>query len=82
METTTPMPIYEYRCNKCNAVFEKLVKNSAENPEHCPKCGATQLKKMFSTFSPNVQAGNTADNCPAASQCPTGSCCNGGSCPF
>ncbi len=38
------MPIYEYRCTKCNKVFEEWVKHF-DCPEHepCPNCGADSV---------------------------------------
>ncbi|MBW2000648.1 MAG: zinc ribbon domain-containing protein [Deltaproteobacteria bacterium] len=46
------MPIYEYRCNKCDRVFEHLVFSSDgdEKPE-CPACGEKDTSKLMSTFS-------------------------------
>ena len=43
------MPLYEYRCEKCENGFEALVLNSEEEIS-CPKCESTNLKKLFSTF--------------------------------
>lgn len=34
------MPLYEYRCTKCNHVFEKIQKFSDPQVTECPKCGA------------------------------------------
>ena len=34
------MPLYEYRCTKCNHVFEKIQKFSDPHVSECPKCGA------------------------------------------
>lgn len=38
------MPIYEYRCTRCNRVFEEWVKDF-HCPEHepCPHCGADSV---------------------------------------
>lgn len=41
------MPIYEYRCQSCNAVSEKLVRNGKE-PTECPECGAEALTRLIS----------------------------------
>jgi len=41
------MPIYEYRCESCDAVSEKLVRNGKE-PTACPECGAEALKRLIS----------------------------------
>ena len=32
--------MYEYRCTKCNHVFEKIQKFSDPQISECPKCGA------------------------------------------
>jgi putative FmdB family regulatory protein len=45
------MPIYEYCCTKCGCNFEKLHKTTAELKPDCPKCGSSETKKEFSTFS-------------------------------
>jgi putative FmdB family regulatory protein len=34
------VPLYEYRCTKCNHVFEKIQKFSDPQVTECPKCGA------------------------------------------
>ena len=41
------MPIYEYRCQSCNAVSEAFVRNGKE-PSKCPECGAESLTKLIS----------------------------------
>jgi putative FmdB family regulatory protein len=46
------MPIYEYRCKKCGAHMEVLVRSSDKPPKRCRKCGGT-LEKQFS--SPAIQ---------------------------
>lgn len=33
------MPTYEYKCEKCDYVFEKLQAMSDDPIETCPKCG-------------------------------------------
>lgn len=41
------MPIYEFRCKKCNAEFEVFQKLSDKPPSRCRKCGGG-LEKLFS----------------------------------
>lgn len=43
------MPIYEYRCNKCEHVFEELVSADNTDPVPCEKCGATDTSRIMST---------------------------------
>lgn len=44
------MPIYEYRCEQCGEVFEKMQRMGADAPA-CPKCGALEAKKLISASS-------------------------------
>lgn len=41
------MPIYEYRCDRCNKVFEVLQKISEEPLTTCIDCGS-KLEKLVS----------------------------------
>ena len=41
------MPIYEYRCKKCNAYLEVFLRSSDKPPKRCRKCGGT-LEKLIS----------------------------------
>lgn len=41
------MPIYEYRCKKCNNQIEVIQKMSDKPPTRCKKCGG-RLEKMIS----------------------------------
>ncbi len=46
------MPIYEYRCRKCEKVFEKFQKvNEGGGKLVCPFCGEKKPEKMISEFS-------------------------------
>ncbi len=45
------MPIYEFRCEKCETVFESWQKMSDPNPEKCPACGETKIEKLISSSS-------------------------------
>ena len=42
------MPIYEYQCADCGAVFEVMQKISAPAPDNCPECSGANLKKLIS----------------------------------
>lgn len=44
------MPIFEYRCSKCETKFEKIVFGNS-NDVHCPNCKDEQVEKLFSTFA-------------------------------
>ena len=42
------MPIYEYKCEKCDCCFEKLVFGSDKEPVFCPKCKAKKVQRLLS----------------------------------
>jgi putative FmdB family regulatory protein len=46
------MPIYEFRCKKCNAHLEVFQKFSDKPPSRCRKCGG-RLEKLMS--APAIQ---------------------------
>lgn len=52
------MPIYEFECTKCNAVFEKLVfASQKENQQTCPVCNSIKVQKLVSGFAMGAQTG-------------------------
>jgi putative FmdB family regulatory protein len=60
------MPLYEYQCEECNTVFERLVlRPQLVGQMTCPQCGSPRTAKVFSTFSTtagcNVPASNTGN---------------------
>jgi len=76
------MPIYEYRCEPCDLIFETLVR-AASDTARCPKCGKLEVEKQFSVPA-TVRSGSGA--LPIASQAPSGGCgrpqCGSGGCAF
>lgn len=46
------MPIYEYRCERCQNEFESFVWSSRdEEAVECPRCGSKDVKKLMSSFA-------------------------------
>ena len=46
------MPIYEYRCAKCEYRFEALQSVGADGRDlKCPECGERAPERMLSTFA-------------------------------
>ena len=45
------MPIYEYKCESCEDVFEVLQKISEPAPQKCKKCGNEKIKRLMSQSS-------------------------------
>ncbi len=65
------MPMYEYKCTKCENLFEHLARSMSEAAPKCPECGG-KTEKQFSTF--NASGGSSdAGACPTGT-CPTGTC--------
>jgi putative FmdB family regulatory protein len=44
------MPIYEYWCNSCQRKIS-LYQQDFSSSARCPRCGSTELKRVFSTFA-------------------------------
>ena len=51
------MPIYEYKCQKCEKVTEKLISNISYRPEtiECPECKAESQRIASSTGAPQFK---------------------------
>jgi putative FmdB family regulatory protein len=47
------MPLYEFECEDCKTRFERIQKFTDPNPDVCPACGKSQIRRMFS--SPAIQ---------------------------
>jgi len=46
------MPIYEYKCNKCDTIFEELVFGSQTKEEvKCPLCNSSDVSRKTSSFA-------------------------------
>jgi putative FmdB family regulatory protein len=45
------MPIYEYWCDSCNQIVSLYQQSFSPPPPLCPRCGNSELKRIFSTFS-------------------------------
>jgi len=45
------MPIYEFKCARCETEFERLVFASDEDVPQCPACGSGETSKILSVFS-------------------------------
>jgi len=40
------LPLFEYKCDKCGHVFEKIEKHSASSTKKCPNCGAKARRQL------------------------------------
>lgn len=71
------MPIYEFKCLKCNEFFELLMMNSEEKIKlKCPKCKSDEFERVLSASNYNMSSGSEKQK-SVSSQTRT---CSGGSC--
>ena len=71
------MPIYEFKCLKCENFFELLIMNDEETLElGCPKCKSDEFERVMSATNYAMGAGSGAK--PGLSS--TSRTCSGGSC--
>jgi len=70
------MPLYEFKCIKCNEMIELLIMNKEEEIDLCcPKCGSREIERVISSTS--YVMGNSSNDPQASSttrNCSTGSC--------
>jgi putative FmdB family regulatory protein len=64
------MPLYEYRCEACDKVFEAYRRLSEEGQEACPACGRASSRVGISIFR---AGGSSAGYSPGGSSCGPGS---------
>ncbi len=54
------MPIYEYKCNTCEKVFEVITTSHLTKKPVCKKCGSEDVQKLLSATSFNKSANSSA----------------------
>ena len=64
------MPLYEYRCESCDKVFEAYKRLSDEAKEACPACGSNSTRVGISLFS---APGSGSVSSSSGSSCGSGS---------
>lgn len=64
------MPIYEYKCKKCDAQFEQILSGSdAKKVIECEKCQSTDVEKVISAPAGLAMAGGSSESsCPPNSR--------------
>jgi putative FmdB family regulatory protein len=71
------MPIYEFRCLKCNEVFEILMVRTEDEVEmKCPNCGSENFERVLSTTSYAIGFGKGESRGPKVEsrECTSGTC--------
>jgi len=58
------MPLYEYRCPKCEVLFDWLQSRPDDVPATCPNCGAAEVTRQLSVFAvPTPRAASAPGPC-------------------
>jgi putative FmdB family regulatory protein len=45
------MPVYEYRCKKCEEEFEEYLSTSTKPAPPCPKCKSKSVERLWSRIN-------------------------------
>jgi putative FmdB family regulatory protein len=76
------MPIYDYKCSKCDSTSEILVHSMESHAVNCPECGSGDMEKLITTsysFRMGSQAPGTTC-CGQTERCETPPCGGGTAC--
>ena len=49
------MPIYEFKCDSCDTVFDKLCRSSSVESTHCKNCGKPCPRQMSAPAAPKFK---------------------------
>ena len=73
------MPIYEFKCTKCEAFFEVIVAGAGKDESvTCPECRSPEFERVVSTI--NYAMGRSGSRGPAKGVSAQERTCSGGSC--
>lgn len=73
------MPIYEFKCTKCEEFFEVIVMGSGDDNEiNCPKCKSQEFQRVVSTT--NYAMGSSGSPAGGSGVHTQERTCSGGSC--
>ncbi len=69
------MPVYEYRCRECDAVFDALrPMKDAEAPIPCPSCASSKTNRKISVFAAHSDGRALAGSQASCASCASSSC--------
>jgi len=71
------MPIYEFRCLKCNECFEFLSMNQDDQMElRCPQCKSEDFERVLSASGHSMGGASSKGNSAQSHtrSCPSGTC--------
>ncbi|HUU57608.1 MAG TPA: zinc ribbon domain-containing protein [bacterium] len=58
------MPIYEYECEECGAVFERLCRSAGDDKARCPDCDAEECRRLISRVAAPAAKRGVGGSCP------------------
>lgn len=69
------MPLYEYRCQDCDRIFEQLRSmNDADKPVECTYCKSLKTNKVLSLFSAQSAGKSISGTGSSCGSCSGGNC--------
>jgi len=71
------MPLYEFRCDACQHVIERLCRVGSNGKGlQCPECGGSKLRRLMSVFSARSKgdSGATTSVGSSCASCTSGNC--------
>jgi putative FmdB family regulatory protein len=73
------MPIFEFRCLKCNECFELLVMNNDDQVQiemRCPECKSEDFERVLSASCYSMGSGSSESQGAQSKtrSCPSGTC--------
>jgi putative FmdB family regulatory protein len=51
------MPMFDFKCKKCDTVYEALIRSIAIDVPLCPHCGATEEDQIQQVSAPKLFKG-------------------------
>jgi putative FmdB family regulatory protein len=68
------MPVYEFKCDTCNKVFELLLSMNSKPEQDCPDCGGKAVRIISRTAgfikdSASAVHGYSSGNCDRSDPC-------------
>lgn len=65
------MPLFEYKCNACDKLFETVVKRDEEEPKECIHCHHDRIEKQYGwSGGYKIKGMNTASTTPRKRKSP------------
>lgn len=75
------MPIFEYKCEDCNKIFEYFVRNTSDIEDiKCEYCGSRKFKRVMSSYSAFGSSLSDSDFSGSDNNSSPSCGCSGGSC--